>query len=61
MDVDKSWWIFAELNQLAGTLALSGPTIVQYLVRTYDYRFRHFVDQVYGEADLSPGNSSESE
>ena len=49
LDVDKSWWIFAELDQLAGTSALSDPTFVQYLPRTYDYWFRQFVDPVYGE------------
>jgi len=49
LDVDKSWWIFAELDQLAGTLALRDPTFLQYLARAYDYWFRHFVDPVYGE------------
>jgi hypothetical protein len=49
LDVDKSWWIFAELDQLAGTLALRDPTFVRYLPRAYDYWFRHFVDPVYGE------------
>jgi hypothetical protein len=49
LDVDKSWWIFAELDQLAGTLALRDPTFVKYLPRTYDYWFRQFVDPVYGE------------
>jgi mannose/cellobiose epimerase-like protein (N-acyl-D-glucosamine 2-epimerase family) len=49
LDVDKSAWIFAELDQLAGTLALRDPTFAQYLPRAYDYWFRHFVDPVYGE------------
>jgi hypothetical protein len=49
LDVDKSWWVFAELDQLAGTLALSDPTFVQYLPRSYEYWFRHFVDPDYGE------------
>ena len=49
LDVDKSWWIFAELDQLAGTLALRDPTFLQYLPRAYDYWFRHVVDPVYGE------------
>jgi mannose/cellobiose epimerase-like protein (N-acyl-D-glucosamine 2-epimerase family) len=49
LDVDKSAWIFAELNQLAGTLALRDSTFTQYLPRSYDYWFRHFVDPVYGE------------
>jgi mannose/cellobiose epimerase-like protein (N-acyl-D-glucosamine 2-epimerase family) len=49
LDLDKSWWVFAELNQLAGTLALRDPAFVQYLPRTYEYWFQHFVDPVYGE------------
>jgi hypothetical protein len=49
LDVDKNAWIFAELNQLAGTLALRDPTFAQYLPRAYDYWFQHFVDPVYGE------------
>jgi hypothetical protein len=49
LDVDKSWWIFAELDQLAGTLALRDPTFVRYLPRAYDYWFRYFVNPIYGE------------
>src|SRR5262244_1208081 len=48
LDVNKTWWIYAELDQLAGTLALRDPTFVRYLPRAYDYWFRHFVDPVYG-------------
>jgi mannose/cellobiose epimerase-like protein (N-acyl-D-glucosamine 2-epimerase family) len=49
LDVNKSAWIFAELDQLAGTLALRDPGFAQYLPRAYDYWFRHFVDPLYGE------------
>jgi mannose/cellobiose epimerase-like protein (N-acyl-D-glucosamine 2-epimerase family) len=49
LDVNKSWWIYAELDQLAGTLALRDPIFGQYLPRAYDYWFRHFVDPAYGE------------
>jgi mannose/cellobiose epimerase-like protein (N-acyl-D-glucosamine 2-epimerase family) len=49
LDVDKTWWIYAELDQLAATLALRDRAFAQYLPRTYDYWFRHFVDPVYGE------------
>jgi mannose/cellobiose epimerase-like protein (N-acyl-D-glucosamine 2-epimerase family) len=49
LDTNKTAWIFAELDQLAGTLALRDPTFAQYLPRAYDYWFRHFVDPVYGE------------
>lgn len=49
LDIDKSWWIYAELDQYAGTLALRDPSFAQYLPSTYDYWFRYFVDPVYGE------------
>ncbi len=49
LDIDKSWWIYAELDQYAGTLALRDPSFAQYLPRTYDYWFKYFVDPVYGE------------
>ncbi len=49
LDLDKSWWIYAELDQLAGTLALSDPKFAQYLPRAYDYWFTHFVDKEFGE------------
>lgn len=49
LDVDKSWWIFAELDQLAGTLALRDSSFAQYLPSTYAYWFRYFVDPAYGE------------
>lgn len=43
-DTDKEWWIYAELDQLAATLALAhrGPT--RYLARTYEYWMERFVD-----------------
>jgi hypothetical protein len=40
---NKNAWIFAELDQLAGTLALRDSTFARYLPRAYDYWFRHFV------------------
>ena len=49
LDVDKTWWIYAELSQLAGTLALRDRIFANYLPRTYAYWFRRFVDPVYGE------------
>jgi hypothetical protein len=48
-NVDKSAWIFAELDQLAGTLALRDSTFARYLPAVYGYWFGHFVDPVYGE------------
>ena len=49
LDLDKSWWVYDELDQLAGTLALSDPKFAQYLPRAYDYWFTHFVDKEFGE------------
>jgi hypothetical protein len=49
LDVNKSWWIYAELDQLAGTLVQRDPTFAQALPRTYGYWFRHFVDPLHGE------------
>jgi hypothetical protein len=49
LDLDKTWWIYAELDQLAGTLALSDPNFAQYLPRAYDYWFTHLVDKEFEE------------
>ena len=49
VDINKSWWIYAELNQLAGTLALTDPKFRQYLPSAYEYWFTRFVDAEYGE------------
>jgi hypothetical protein len=49
LDVHKSWWIYAELDQLAATLALREPKFAQNLPRIYNYWFAHFIDPNYGE------------
>lgn len=49
LDVNKSWFVYVELDQLVATLAAGDPTFAQPLRRTYDYWFTHFVDKVYGE------------
>jgi mannose/cellobiose epimerase-like protein (N-acyl-D-glucosamine 2-epimerase family) len=49
LDLDKHWWMYAELDQLAGTLALNDSKYLQYLRRVYDYWFGHFVDTEFGE------------
>ena len=49
LDLDKTWWVYDELDQLTGTLALSDPKFAQYLPRAYDYWFTHFVDKEFGE------------
>ena len=37
VDINKSWWIYAEPDQLAGTLALTDPKFRQYLPSPYEY------------------------
>lgn len=41
-DTNKEWWIYAELDQMAATLALIEPYTIQYLDRTYDYWLKNF-------------------
>jgi mannose/cellobiose epimerase-like protein (N-acyl-D-glucosamine 2-epimerase family) len=43
-DEDKMWWIYCELDQVAGALALNDPAYLRYVVRTYDYWFKFMVD-----------------
>lgn len=49
LDLNKSWWIYAELDQFAATMALSDPDHARYLPSTYDYWFTYFVDRPRGE------------
>jgi hypothetical protein len=49
LDLDKPWWVYAELDQLAGTLALVEPSYTRYLSSAYNYWFTYFVDKQYGE------------
>ena len=56
----KEWWIYAELDQLAGTLALRDPAQARPLPRTAAFWFTHMVDhehhEVWGfQADGAPG------
>jgi mannose/cellobiose epimerase-like protein (N-acyl-D-glucosamine 2-epimerase family) len=46
VDTGKEWWIYAELDQLAGTLALRDPAQAAPLGRTADFWFRRMVDPV---------------
>ena len=48
-DQDKTWWVYAELDQLSGTLALSDVAAGRYLPQTTAYWFNYFVDPQYGE------------
>jgi mannose/cellobiose epimerase-like protein (N-acyl-D-glucosamine 2-epimerase family) len=49
LNIDKSWWIYCELDQFAASLALAKPEAARYLPATYDYWQRYFVDPQYGE------------
>jgi mannose/cellobiose epimerase-like protein (N-acyl-D-glucosamine 2-epimerase family) len=49
VDRQKSWWIYAELDQLSGVMALGDVTYLRKANRTYKYWFNHFVDKVHGE------------
>ncbi len=49
LDLNKSWWIYCELDQFAATLALTYPETARYLPQTYDYWFANFVDRPRGE------------
>ena len=49
LDLNKSWWIYCELDQFAATMALEHPEAAIYLPSTYDYWFARFVDRPAGE------------
>ena len=49
LDPNKSWWVYDELDQLSGTLALSDVAAGRYLPQTTAYWFDYFVDHQYGE------------
>jgi mannose/cellobiose epimerase-like protein (N-acyl-D-glucosamine 2-epimerase family) len=58
LTMHQSWWSYAELDQLAGTLALHDPKFEFYLPKVYQYWFDHFVDKEYGEVwDFVDGNT----
>lgn len=40
-----SWWVYAELDQAAATLALVDDSFTKYLSRTYDYWLKFMVDK----------------
>jgi mannose/cellobiose epimerase-like protein (N-acyl-D-glucosamine 2-epimerase family) len=46
---DKDWWMYAELNQFAATMALQDIAQARYLPPASEYYFKHFVDPQYGE------------
>ena len=57
----KEWWIYAELDQLAATLALADPAQAAPLPRTADFWFRHLVDPVNHEVWGGTGGAPDFE
>jgi mannose/cellobiose epimerase-like protein (N-acyl-D-glucosamine 2-epimerase family) len=49
VDINKSWWIYAELDQFAGSLAMTDPMAARYLPNTHNYFLTYFPDKRYGE------------
>ncbi len=49
VDLNKSWWIYAELDQFAATLSLTNPYVGRFLPATYRYWLDRFVDPRHGE------------
>jgi mannose/cellobiose epimerase-like protein (N-acyl-D-glucosamine 2-epimerase family) len=46
---DKSWWVYAELDQFAATMAARNPRLWSMLDRTQQYWLDRFVDKENGE------------
>jgi hypothetical protein len=46
---DLGGWIYCELDQVSGGLALNDPAYLRYIVRTYDYWFKYMVDHEHRE------------
>ena len=63
VDQGKEWWIYAELDQMAATLALDDPGFTRYLNKTYRFWLDKMVDhqqhEVFGwvspEGESAPG------
>lgn len=49
LDRNKNWWVYSELDQLAGTLSLEDPAYAAYLDRSGPYWFTYFVDRQFGD------------
>lgn len=49
LDRNKNWWVYSELDQLAGTLAIEDPAAAANLARSARYWFTYFVDKQYGD------------
>lgn len=57
----KEWWIYAELDQLAATLALADPAQAAPLPRAVDFWFRRMVDPVNHEVWGGTGGAPDFE
>ncbi|NWJ41276.1 MAG: hypothetical protein HXX12_09925 [Geothrix sp.] len=57
----KEWWIYAELDQLAATLALTDPAQAAPLPRTADFWFKRMVDPVNHEVWGGTGGAPDFE
>lgn len=49
LNTNKSWWIYAELDQFGATMALQDASYLNYLPRSYQYWLTYFVDSNFGE------------
>ncbi len=49
IELNKEWWVYAELDQFAASVALTRPEFAAHLPSTYDYWLTRFVDKTYGE------------
>lgn len=49
LDMDKEWWILAELDQACEILAIHDPYYYKYLNKTHRYWFEKMVDKENGE------------
>jgi mannose/cellobiose epimerase-like protein (N-acyl-D-glucosamine 2-epimerase family) len=49
VDLNKSWWIYAELDQFSATISLTDPLHGRYLPATAAYWFSRFTDPYAGE------------
>lgn len=49
LDVDKEWWILAELDQACEILSIHDPYYYKYLNKTHRYWFNYMVDKENGE------------
>ena len=49
LDVDKEWWILAELDQACEILSIHDPSYYRYLNKTHRYWFDKMVDKENGE------------